>query len=107
MFVVINQARTGIINFNNVSCIAIRKKSIIAYLTGTAYFIRVETTCGTYEDLGKYYTESRAREVLQEIIRCYAATEELKCVVNINSCLGPKDINKLAENSFIYEIPED
>lgn len=58
MFVVINQARTGIINFNNVSCIAIRKKSIIAYLTGED---------GVYIELGKY-SDNRLQDVFNNIM---------------------------------------
>ena len=97
--IIVSQDRDRIVNINNITQIYVTEDE-----ERTAYFIRVETTCETYEDLGKYYTESRVREVLQEIIRCYAATEELKCVVNINGCLDAKDINKLAENSFIYEM---
>lgn len=57
--------------------------------------------------LGYYKTEERAKEVLQEIISCYSDTEGLKCIVNINGCLGSKWLNELAENSFIYEMPKE
>lgn len=77
MFVVINQARTGIINFNNVSCIAIRKKSIIAYLTGED---------GVYIELGKY-SDNRLQSVFNNIM------------YNIDTCT--------TDETKIYKMPKE
>ena len=61
--IIVSQNKTEIVNFNNITQIYISQDK-----EETAYFIRFETICETYENLGEYATEKRAREVLEEII---------------------------------------
>ena len=52
---------------------------------------------------GEYDTEERAKEVLQEIIKCYKSTESFKAISNrISDEVGAIAI----ENGFVYEMPE-
>ena len=56
--------------------------------------------CRTF---GTYDTEERAKEVLQEIIRLYKATETFKVTANrISDEVGAIAI----QHGFIYEMPE-
>ena len=52
--------------------------------------------------LGEYKTEERAKEVLQEIIKEYKATEAFKvCANRISDKVGAIAI----EEGFVYEMP--
>lgn len=92
--IIVSQDRDRIVNINNITQIYITEDE-----ERTAYFIRVETTCETYEDLGKYYTESRVREVLQEIINKYLDYVEIR---NYNG-----DISQICNIPKVYKIPEE
>ncbi len=65
---------------------------------------------GLCEDIGIYKTEERAKEVLEEIIKCYANTEQYKCLSGMPNCASEEKVNvlnKLAENAVIYEMPQE
>ena len=65
--------------------------------------IMVQENCGKLYLLGFYDTEERAKEVLQEIIKLYKATETFKAISNrISDEVGAIAI----ENGFVYEMPE-
>ena len=62
--IIISQDKTEIINFNNIESIWI--------CSDEEGIFTIEATADTNTSLGKYKTEERAKEVLQEIIRKYA-----------------------------------
>lgn len=65
--------------------------------------IMIQEHCGKLYLLGVYATEERAKEVLQEIIKLYKATETFKAISNrISDEVGAIAI----ENGFVYEMPE-
>lgn len=70
--IIVNQDRDKIINFDNLKQVYITQDE-----EETAYFIRCETIDCLYDDLGKYDTEERAKEVLQKIIKKYASYLQL------------------------------
>lgn len=88
--IIVSQDKTKIVNFNNLTQIYITQDE-----EKTTTFIRYETVDSLYDDLGKYKTEERAKEVLQEIISKYKTTlynsKTNETVVNV-----PK----------VYEMPE-
>ncbi len=81
--IIVSQDKNRIVNFNNLTQI------YIAYCEedNTGYFIRFETVDSLYEDLGEYKTKERAKEVLEEIIKCYKDTnyeyESCWCLRNL------------------------
>lgn len=96
--IIVSQDKKSIYNFNNVKSIDVIENEI--YITDNILANR-----GGF--IGAYATEERAKEVLEKIIECYSDTESLKCLIHINNCLESKYINKLAANSFIYQMPEE
>lgn len=64
--IIVSQDKEKIVNFDNLTQVYITQDE-----EETAYFIRYETVDSLYDDLGKYETEERAKEVLQEITRQY------------------------------------
>lgn len=94
--IIISQDKTEIINFNNIESIWI--------CSDEEGIFTIEATADTNTSLGKYKTEERAKEVLQEIIKKYVATESFKVTVNrLSDEVGAIGI----KNSFIYEMPEE
>lgn len=89
--IIVGQDKDNIINFDNLTQVYITQDE-----EEKAYFIRFETVDNLYDDLGKYETEERAKEVLQGIVSKYKTTlynsKKNETVVNI-----PK----------VYEMPED
>lgn len=66
--IIVNQDKNMLVNFNNVESM-----NIFADLDGTGeipFKIYFETT-SSREELGKYRTEERAKEVLKEIVDTY------------------------------------
>ena len=61
--IIISQDKAEIINFNNIESIWI--------CSDEEGIFTIEATADTNTSLGKYKTEERAKEVLQEIIRKY------------------------------------
>lgn len=60
--IIVSQDKEKIVNFANFTQVYITQDE-----EETAYFIRYETVDSLYDDLGKYETEERAKEVLAEI----------------------------------------
>ena len=67
--IIVSQDKEKIVNFDNLTQVYITQDE-----EETAYFIRCETVDSLYDDLGKYETEERAKEVLQEIVSKYKTT---------------------------------
>ena len=67
--IIVSQDKEKIVNFDNLTQVYITQDE-----KETAYFIRYETVDRLYDDLGKYETEERAKEVLKEIINKYKTT---------------------------------
>ena len=67
--IIVSQDKEKIVNFDNLTQVYITQDE-----EETAYFIRYETVDSLYDDLGKYETEERAKEVLQEIVSKYKTT---------------------------------
>lgn len=88
--IIVSQDKEKIVNFDNLTQVYITQDE-----EETAYFIRYETVDSLYDDLGKYETEERAKEVLQEIVNKYKNWENLKVGQPSEVCLP------------VYEIPED
>lgn len=95
--IIISQDKTLIMNFSNVCFIATDEEwenTIIA------------RTDNNTTILGSYKTKERAKEVLNEIINCYAHTEQYKCFSN-NSLENRVILNELTKGSFIYGMPKE
>lgn len=88
--IIVSQDKEKIVNFDNLTQVYITQDE-----EETAYFIRYETVDSLYDNLGKYETEERAKEVLQEIITRYENWENMKMGQPSGIC------------SPVYEMPED
>lgn len=94
--IIVNQDRNMIVNFDNVENI-----DIVADLDGTGeipFKIYFETY-SSREELGKYKTEERAKEVLQEIVKEY---ENVKAIFDCETGKLKNFINR----PKIYKMPE-
>lgn len=84
--IIVSQDKNRIINFDNILQI---------YITidedDKGCYIQYEDCNNSYEGLGKYNTEERAKEVLAEIINMY----------KFNRC------EAVGQNNKIYKMPED
>lgn len=89
--IIVSQDKEKIVNFDNLTQVYITQDE-----EETAYFIRYETVDSLYDDLGKYKTEERAKEVLQEITRQYE---------NSMWKLGKTILS--FQDEFVYRTPED
>lgn len=96
--IIVSQDKSVIVNFNNVDSIEIgnmadnQAKGVIYVRLKNDYFYK----------LGLYATEERAKEILQEIIKEYKATEAFKaCANRISDKVGAIAI----EEGFSYEMP--
>ena len=88
---ILSQDKNGIVNLTNITSILVENKELIARVTN-----------GHKATLGEYDTEERAKEVLQEIILHYRATETFKAVSNKIS----DQVSCIAiEQGFVYEMP--
>lgn len=87
---IVSQDKEKIVNFDNLTQLYITQDE-----EETAYFIRYETVDSLYDDLGKYETEERAKEVLQEITTRHGNWENMKMGQPSGICLP------------VYEMPED
>ena len=86
--IIVSQDKNSIINFDNILRLYISR-----YIeeTITEYYIRYEDCNNSYEDIGTYKTEERAKEVLQEIIDMY----------KFNRC------EAVGQKNALYRMPED
>lgn len=87
---IVSQDKEKIVNFDNLTQLYITQDE-----EETAYFIRYETVDSLYDDLGKYETKERAKEVLQEITTRHGNWENMKMGQPSGICLP------------VYEMPED
>lgn len=95
---IVSQNKDIIVNFDRVESI-----DIVADLDGTGkvpYKIYYETT-SKREEIGEYKTKERAKEVLQEIIKTYALTEQYKVEDERTQ------INLIMEGVLVYEMPKE
>ena len=80
--IIVSQDKEKIVNFDNLTQVYITQDE-----EETAYFIRYETVESLNDDLGKYETEERSKEVLQGIVSKYKTTlynsKKNETVVNI------------------------
>lgn len=72
--IIVSQDKEKIVNFDNLTQVYITQDE-----EETAYFIRYETVDSLYDDLGKYETEERAKEVLQEITEFWRIGAMIDC----------------------------
>lgn len=71
--IIVSQDMDKIVNFDNLVQVYITQDE-----EEKANFIRCETIDSLYDDLGKYKTEERAKEVLKEISDAIESWEDLK-----------------------------
>lgn len=87
--IIVSQEKDGIINFNNILVIRLSTD----FETKKKTIIYVDCVGDEHFGVGKYDTEERAKEVLQEIIKAYKETnyeyEACWCLRNV-----------------VYEMPE-
>lgn len=93
--IIVSQNKKSFYNFDNVKSVDVLDNEI--YITDD-----ILSDKGTR--IGEYATEERAKEVLKEIVQCYANTEQYKCLANI---VDAECLNDLAENTFVYAMPEN
>lgn len=94
--IIVSQDKKSIYNFDNAKSIDILDNGV--YITDD-----ILADEGTL--IGVYETEERADEVKKDIVKCYANTEQYKCLCNINN-IQTETLNDLLENAFIYGMPE-
>lgn len=93
--IIVSQNKNKIVNLSNLTQIYITQDE-----EETAYYIRFETVDSLYDELGKYDTEERAKEVLQEIIKAYI---ENKKTQETTSIFG---FSIIPSNTY-YEMPKE
>lgn len=99
--IIVSQDKEKIVNFDNLTQVYITQNE-----EETAYFIRYETVDSLYDDLGKYETEERAKEVLQEIAQKYSSYLKLEggpAILQWQVDIQPNIFNI----PKVYEMPED
>lgn len=91
--IIVSQDKTRIINYDNILQLYISR-----YIKGaiTEYYIRYEDCNNSYEDIGAYKTEERAKEVLQEIIKSYRNYRTAECDGYTN----------VLQETAVFEMPE-
>ena len=89
--IIVSQDKEKIVNFDNLTQVYITQDE-----EETSYFIRYETVDSLYDDLGKYETEERGKEVLQEIIKEYE-NENWQFDIGRDIC----------HQQRVYKMPED
>ena len=101
--IIVSQDKTKIVNFDNLTQIYITQDE---EETITEYYIRYEDCNNSYEDIGTYKTEERAKEVLQEIAQKFSSYLKLEGGPAILQ--GQIDIQPNIFNiPKVYEMPED
>lgn len=107
--IIVSQDKKTILNFDNIQDIRIER-----YTTHQKGKYIYKIFGGNFEgyatEIGNYETEERAKEILEEIIKCYANTEQYKCLSGMPNCAYEEKVNvlnKLAENAVIYEMPQE
>ena len=94
--IIVSQDKRSVINFEKVKVININKSDLREI---GAYFNCDEENSLDNILLGKYKTEERAKEVLQEIILAYKYTQQKYCTIgDLKELIGKFDNN-------VYEMP--
>ena len=90
--IIVSQDKVANINYNNIEAIYMLKKDD-----------KIEINVrGNYDyTIGKYKTEERAKEVLQEIIKTYVLTEQYKVEDERTR------IKLMMEGVLLYEMPKE
>lgn len=98
---IVNKKRDIVINFSNVLSIYVQENN-------------VQTLISCVEGaliLGKYKTEERAKEVLQEIVEVFTDEEffhiRKSSLNNLDELAEPKYILKPISRPKVYEMPEE
>ena len=89
--IIVSQDKTEIVNFNNIESVWISKEE--------EGIFSIEATADTNASLGKYKTEERAKEVLQEIVERYH-------VLKKNTVYAQGDSGFTFNEHYYYEMPE-
>lgn len=96
---ILSQNKDTIINFERINYIEITKKD------DHSYSIYLNYADSDWKNIGYYRTEDRAKEVLQEIIKCYRSYLQLNGGPAILQ--GQMDIQPNIFNiPKVYEMPE-
>lgn len=99
--IIVSQEKARIVNFENILQIYITNDEKIE-----KYYIRYEDVNNSYEDLGRYNSLERAKEVLEEIIKQYSMYLELKGGAAILQ--GQMDVQPNIFNiPKIYRMPKE
>ncbi len=90
--IIVSQDKVANINYNNIEAIYMLKKDD-----------KIEINVrGNYDyTIGKYKTEERAKEVLQEIVKTYVLTEQYKVEDERTR------IKLMIEGVLLYEMPKE
>lgn len=90
--IIVSQDKVANINYNNIEAIYMLKKDD-----------KIEINVrGNYDyTIGKYKTEERAKEVLQEIVKTYVITEQYKVEDERTR------IKLMMEGVLLYEMPKE
>ena len=94
--VIVSQDKELILNFENIDAIEIGNP--LEYDDGM-FKVFASTTSDNEYTLGKYKTEERAKEVLQEIMKRYL---EIKCFYN-----SKYEVMQAIEQPKVFEMPEE
>ena len=92
--IIVSQDKELILNFENIEAIGIGNP--LKYVDGM-FKVFASTTSDNEYTLGKYKTEERAKEVLQEIMKRYL---EIKCFYN-----SKYEVMQAIEQPKVYEMP--
>lgn len=90
--IIVSQEKDEIVNFDKI-------ESIWLSTDGEGRFT-IEATADTNSTLGRYETEERAKEVLQEIIKYYNLLKK-------DSVYAMGDSGFIFEEKFYYEMPKE
>ena len=93
--VIVSQEKDGIINFDNILVIRLSTD----FETNKKNIIYVDCVGDEHFGIGKYGTEERAKEVLQEIWKFYEISKRYECSSN-------NGITIFLEPKFAYQMPE-
>lgn len=97
--IIMSQDKTEIINFDNVNTLRATKTGFIVSYENT---YKPEDDCSNI--LGKYETEERAKEVLEEISLAFAYMEMIKIPkINIHQTISAAEMVR----NICYKMPEE
>ena len=94
--IIVSQDKELILNFENIDAIEIGNP--LEYDDGLFQILAFTTSDSEYT-LGKYKTEERAKEVLQEIMKKYL---EIKCFYN-----SKYEVMQAIEQPKVFEMPKE